>query len=379
MLTTSSHERMLREWPPTTTSKALDRGRDAFQREAWATAADDLTAAAAESPLDAADLEQLSDRRPPRRPGRRQRRRLEQAHHAVPPRGQPGAGRSVRVLAVDGAGLPWRDGARRRLGRPRSATGRRARPRRPGARLPAAAVGVPGALRRRRTGGGVRHLRAGHRRRRAHRRARPGRTRPARSGPVADHARRRRVRHRAARRGDDRGHRRRGRADRQRAHLLRGHRDLSRHLRPPARPRVDRRAQRLVRGPARAGPLPRAVPGAPLRGDAAVRRLAGRDAGGTARLRAALHPHGAARARPGDVPGRRAAPAARRDRRGRGRLPPGQRVRPPPAARARPAAGQPGPARRGHRCDPQCRRRGDRPAEPGTAARGLRRDHPRRG
>lgn len=40
-----------------TTAEALDRGRDAFRRKAWATASDEFTAAAEQSPLDAADLE----------------------------------------------------------------------------------------------------------------------------------------------------------------------------------------------------------------------------------------------------------------------------------------------------------------------------------
>jgi DNA-binding NarL/FixJ family response regulator len=39
---------------------ALDRGRDAFQRKAWASAFDELTAAAEQSPLDPADLELLA-------------------------------------------------------------------------------------------------------------------------------------------------------------------------------------------------------------------------------------------------------------------------------------------------------------------------------
>ena len=43
-----------------TTATALDRGRDAFHRKAWAGAADELTAAADESPLDVADIERLA-------------------------------------------------------------------------------------------------------------------------------------------------------------------------------------------------------------------------------------------------------------------------------------------------------------------------------
>src|SRR5687768_8394085 len=39
-----------------TTDTALDRGRDAFRRKAWATASDELTAAASQAPLEAADL-----------------------------------------------------------------------------------------------------------------------------------------------------------------------------------------------------------------------------------------------------------------------------------------------------------------------------------
>ncbi len=104
-------------------------------------------------------------------------------------------------------------------------------------------------------GGGVRDLRAGHRDRRAHRRARPGGAGPARTGPVADHARRPGDRHRPARRGDDRGHRRRGRADRQRAHLLRRHRDLPRHLRP-----ASRRASGPPRSATGARPSPSSSP-----------------------------------------------------------------------------------------------------------------------
>lgn len=42
------------------TADALDRGRDAFRREAWATASDQLTAAGAQTGLDAADLELLA-------------------------------------------------------------------------------------------------------------------------------------------------------------------------------------------------------------------------------------------------------------------------------------------------------------------------------
>ena len=44
----------------TTTTTALDRGREAFEREAWATASDELTVADGQSPLDADDLERLS-------------------------------------------------------------------------------------------------------------------------------------------------------------------------------------------------------------------------------------------------------------------------------------------------------------------------------
>ncbi len=153
--------------------------------------------------------------------------------------------------------------------------------------------------------------------RRTLRRRRPRRARPPRPGPGADPARRRGGGHRAARRGDDRGHGRRGRADRDRDHLLRGHRDLPGDLRPAAGARVDDRAQRLVRGAARTGALPRPVPGAPLRGHAAGRGVARRDAGGAARLPPAVHADGAAGARPGDVPGRPSCTgcAARRPRR----------------------------------------------------------------
>ncbi len=44
----------------TTTDTALDRGRDAYERKAWATASDELTAAAELTPLDADDLELLA-------------------------------------------------------------------------------------------------------------------------------------------------------------------------------------------------------------------------------------------------------------------------------------------------------------------------------
>jgi DNA-binding NarL/FixJ family response regulator len=60
MLTLFPARTILRMRRRAITISALDRGRDAFQREAWATASDELTAAAAEAPLDAATLEQLA-------------------------------------------------------------------------------------------------------------------------------------------------------------------------------------------------------------------------------------------------------------------------------------------------------------------------------
>jgi DNA-binding NarL/FixJ family response regulator len=60
MLTLTPSRTILPVRRRTTTTSALDRGRDAFAREAWATASDELTAAAAEAPLDGANLEQLA-------------------------------------------------------------------------------------------------------------------------------------------------------------------------------------------------------------------------------------------------------------------------------------------------------------------------------
>ena len=52
--------RILRAGRQTTTPDALHRGRDAFARHAWVSASDELTAAAAQSSLDAADFEMLA-------------------------------------------------------------------------------------------------------------------------------------------------------------------------------------------------------------------------------------------------------------------------------------------------------------------------------
>ena len=63
------------------TTSALDRGRDAFEREAWATASDELTAAAAEHLLDGAGLELLAVATHLAGREEESAAALEQAHH----------------------------------------------------------------------------------------------------------------------------------------------------------------------------------------------------------------------------------------------------------------------------------------------------------
>ena len=68
--------------------------------------------------------------------------------------------------------------------------------------------------------------------------------------------------------------------------LLQRDRGLSGGVRARPRPRVDLRPGAVVRGATRDGRLHRRLPGASRRDHAAARRLAGRDRGGAARLRA---------------------------------------------------------------------------------------------
>ena len=209
MLTLSPARTILRMRRQAITSSALDRGRDAFRREAWATASDELTAAAAEAALDAATLELLATATHLAGRDDDSAAALVQAHQ-----------QHLREDNPERAALCafWLSMALVLRGETARAGGWVAR----GQRL-VEEHDLDGPAR------GYRH----------------------------------RVRHRAARRGDDRGHLERGRAGRQRPHLLRRHRDLPRHLRPAARRRVDRRAQRLVR---------RRSPNVPYRGQCLVHR-----------------------------------------------------------------------------------------------------------
>jgi hypothetical protein len=84
---------------------------------------------------------------------------------------------------------------------------------------------------------------------------------------------------------------------------------------------VDGGADRLVRVAAGPGALPRSMPGASLPGHAVAGRMAGCDGGGTASPPAAVDSSWPAGTRHGGLPAGRAAPAARTVRRGRGRLP----------------------------------------------------------
>ena len=133
---------------------------------------------------------------------------------------------------------------------------------------------LSGAPARQRLRGRPRHRRRDGRDRRARRRPGPGRARDdgagARAGPAGPH------RGRPAAGGRDHGGRDRGRAvaDRCRHRLLQHDRVLPGRLRGAARPRVDRRADALVRAPARHGRAPGPVPGAP-RGDLDRSRVRG--------------------------------------------------------------------------------------------------------
>jgi DNA-binding CsgD family transcriptional regulator len=88
-LTSIARGRILRGEEATTTATALERGRDAFQREAWATASDELTAAAEQSPLSADDLEQLATAAYLAGRDAESAAALERAHHEHLRNGEP--------------------------------------------------------------------------------------------------------------------------------------------------------------------------------------------------------------------------------------------------------------------------------------------------
>ncbi len=204
---------------------------------------------------------------------RRRAARGARARPSRPPAGRQSPGRGARrVLARRPPDHPWRDGPRGRMARPGAAAagarGRRLR----GARLPllggrAALLGRRRLARDARGGGGR------GRRRRALRRSRPGRARAHRPGPRADRGGIRRGGPREARRGHGGGGGRGAVARRDGARLLQRDRGLPRDLRAGARPRVDRRADRLVRAAAGSRPLHRHLPRPPRRDPADPRRV----------------------------------------------------------------------------------------------------------
>ena len=118
--------------------------------------------------------------------------------------------------------------------------------------------------------------------------------------------------------------------------VLLGDRSLRGDLRAPPCPRVDGRADGVVRSPTRDGHVHRAVPGAPGHDQAGARRLAGGAHRGPAGLRTPRRRRRSQRHGRGDVPPRRAAPLPGRPRSGDGGLPAGGRVGLRPATRPRP-------------------------------------------
>ena len=163
--------------------------------------------------------------------------------------------------------------------------------------------------------------------------------------------------------GRDHGgrHRRGAIADRHRHRLLQHDRVLPRRVRAAPRPRVDRRADAVVRAAARHGRPPGPVPGASRRDHDAGRRVAGR-AGGGAPSRRAFHAgrleSSGLSARP--PTGRRRSIACRASSGSRGGLPGSEPARAGTAAGAGPvAAGARRPRRRGRR-DPPGAGRDDR-------------------
>ena len=158
-------------------------------------------------------------------------------------------------------------------------------------------------------------------------RPRAGRAGPGRPGPVPDLPRGDRRGHGPARRGHGGGHGARGVPDRGRRPLLHGDRGVPGGLRRAPGPGVDGGAQPLVRRAARAGALPRPVPGASCRAHAAARARGRtpwtRCSGRCDRL---ARPTGQPRPRRRVLRAGRAPPAARRVRRGGGGVPAGQPV-----------------------------------------------------
>ena len=208
-------------------------------------------------------------------------------------------------------------------------------------------VQVPGALATLMVdggrGGGPPRVRRHRRHRRAVPRRRPGDARPARPRPCARAAGPAAAGAGDAGRGHGGGDPRRGVAGAGGPVVLRGHRDLPGDLRPAPGTGVDRRAHRVVRGPARPRAVPGPLPRAPGRGPAARRRLGRGDGRGAPSRRPAVAATGTHGRRAGLLPARRAAPPARRAGRGRGRLPPGQPLGARAPARPGPAAARPGP------------------------------------
>ena len=143
----------------------------------------------------------------------------------------------------------------------------------------------------------------------------------------------------------------RGVRDRRRRRLLQRDRGVPGGLRSAPGAAVDGGADPLVRLPAGPGPVQRPLPRASRRDHAAARRVAGRHRRGAAGVRAAP-PAGSAGGRCRLLPAGRAAPAARRVRRGRGGVPPGQPVGTRAAARSGAAAAGPGAGRRRRGGDP---------------------------
>ena len=153
---------------------------------------------------------------------------------------------------------------------------------------------------------------------------------------------------RAARRDHGRGHGGRAVAAGDGLDVLQRDRGLPGGLCARPHPRVDRRPDAVVRGPARHGRLHRRLPGASGGDHAASRRLAGRDRGSAARLRAFAGRRPAGHRR-GALPAGGGASAEGRVRRGRGGVSKRQPVRAGAAAGLGAVALRAGAHRRGGR------------------------------
>ena len=356
-----------------TSAEARARGREWFDRRAWADAVAELSAADREAPLEPEDLERLATAAYLIGRDEDSVEVWERAHHELLSRGDTQraarcAGWIVFVLMNTGEfarGGGWLARAHRLIDDGQDDCAERGHLLVPVAFQHAFAGDWPN---------GPRDLHPGRRDRRSVRGHRPGDARPQYSGPGADRAGKDRRGNGPARRGHGRGDGGRGVRDRRRCRLLQRDRGVPGGLRSASGAAVDGGADPLVRLPAGSRPVQRQLPRASRRDHAAARRVAGRRRRCAAGVRAA-HPAGSAGGRCRLLPAGRAAPAARRVLAGRGGVPPGQPMGARAAARSSAATTGPGAGRRRGGGDPSRGRRGPGPGDAVAVASRARRDH----